>query len=75
MTKQTTLGESQITPSDTISVELIAPDSMPAIVKITWPLQPTVCDPRRFPEIAATIARLFAQAATTSTQIRARRRL
>lgn len=75
MSQITELASGQITPSEAMTVELVAPDSMPAIVKITWPLQPTVCDPRRFPETAATIARLFAQAATTLAQIRARRRL
>jgi hypothetical protein len=29
-----------------ITVEPISPDGMPPIVKITWPPQPTVADPR-----------------------------
>jgi hypothetical protein len=35
---------------------------MSAMVRIIWPPQPTVIDPRRFPDAAATIAQLFARA-------------
>jgi hypothetical protein len=73
MSQITELASGQITPSEAITVELVARDSMPAIVKITWPLQPTVCDPRRFPDIAGTIARLFAKASTELTRLRGHR--
>jgi hypothetical protein len=75
MSQITELAAAQLTPSEAITIDLVAPDDMPAGIRITWPLQPTMCDPRQFPETAATIARLFAQAATTLAQIRARRRL
>ena len=77
MSKQTTLAEAQITqtPHNTITVDLVEPTGMPAAILIAWPLQPTVCDPRRFPEVAATVARLFATAATELARIKARRRL
>jgi hypothetical protein len=32
------------------------------MVKITWPPQPTVVKPERFPDVAAAIAQLFARA-------------
>jgi hypothetical protein len=35
---------------------------MPAAVRIVWPAAPTVVDPRRFPDVAAQIAQLFARA-------------
>jgi hypothetical protein len=38
------------------------PDGMPPMVKITWPPQPTMVDPKRFPDVAAQIAQLFARA-------------
>jgi hypothetical protein len=77
MSKTSTLAEGQLTqsPQNTITVELVAPDDMPAIVRIVWPLQPTVSDPRRFPDTAAVIARQFAEAATTLARIRASKRL
>jgi hypothetical protein len=43
-------------------VELVEPDSMPAMVRIVWPMQPTIVDPKRFPDVAAQIAQLFARA-------------
>jgi len=42
--------------SDTLTVELVAPDDMQAAARIVWQLQPTVCDPRRFLSAAAVIA-------------------
>jgi hypothetical protein len=58
-----------------LSVELVEPDGMPAVVRIVWPTAPTVVDPKRFPDTAATVARLFAEAATTLASIKAKRRL
>jgi hypothetical protein len=57
----TPLASSQIN-HDRLTVELVEPDGMPPMVKITWPPQPTVVDPRRFPDVAAQIAQLFARA-------------
>jgi hypothetical protein len=47
---------------DHLSVELVEPDGMPAVVRIVWPPQPTAVDPKRFPDVAASIAQLFARA-------------
>jgi hypothetical protein len=70
------LASGTITPSgDMIEIALIQPDGMPAMVRVAWPLQPTVVDPRRFPDTAAVVVRLFAEASTTLAGIRARRRL
>jgi hypothetical protein len=57
----TPLATSQIN-HDQLTIELIEPDGMPAMVRIIWPPQPTVIDPKRFPDTAATIAQLFARA-------------
>jgi hypothetical protein len=54
-------------------VQLIEPDGMPDVVRITWPPQPAVVQPApRFPEVAATLTRLFAEAATTLAALKAR---
>jgi hypothetical protein len=47
---------------DQLAVELVEPDGMPSMVRIVWPPQPTLIDPRRFPDTAATVAQLFARA-------------
>jgi hypothetical protein len=57
----TPLASSQIN-HDQLAVELVEPDSMPAMVRIVWPSAPTIVDPKRFPDTAATIAQLFARA-------------
>jgi hypothetical protein len=70
------LASGTITPSgDMIEVVLIMPDSMPPAIRIAWPLQPIIADPRRFPDTAAMIARLFAEASTSLARIKASRRL
>jgi hypothetical protein len=43
----TPLASAQVN-HDTISIELIEPDSMPSMVRITWPEQPSIVDPRIF---------------------------
>jgi hypothetical protein len=75
MSKVTELALSQITPTTTITIELVEADETPAAIIIRWPVKPTVCHPRRFPDTAAHIARLFAEAATTLAAIKSRRPL
>ena len=47
---------------DHLKIELVEPDGMPATVRIVWPNAATVVDPKRFPDVAAAIAQLFARA-------------
>jgi hypothetical protein len=77
MSKSTTLAEGQITtsPHNTIAVELVEPEGMPAIVKIARPFQPTVCDPRCYTDLAAAAMKLPAEASTALARLRGRRRL
>ena len=69
------LAESQINASGGITVELVEADETPAAVIIRWPVKPTVLHPRRFPDTATVMARLFADAATTLAGIKPNRRL
>jgi hypothetical protein len=69
------LASGQHTATDAVVIELIEADETPAAVIIRWPLKATILHPRRFPDTAATIARLFAEAATTLASIKAKRRL
>ena len=60
---------------DRLSIDLVEPVGMPPAVRITWPAAPTIVDPKVFPDTAATIARLFAEAHTVLAGIKARRPL
>ena len=71
----THLASGQINGTDDIVVELVEADETPAVVIIRWPVKATILHPRRFPDTAAVIARLFAEAATTLASIKANRRL
>jgi hypothetical protein len=64
MDQRTQLATGQINGRDTITVELIKADETPAVVIIRWPSKASVVHPHRFPDRAATVAKLFAQAAT-----------
>jgi hypothetical protein len=86
MSNITPLAESQINRSirDVVTIELVEPDDRPAFpvigtpptfVRIVWPVQPTVLDPTHFPDVAATVAQLFARAHIVLAAIRAERRL
>ena len=60
-------------PDDVIRIELI--EDLEPLIVIHWPAKATMAHPQRFPEIAATAARLFATAATELASIKARRKL
>ena len=75
MSKITTLAAGQITAVDTITIELVEADETPAVIIVRWPAKPTILHPRRFPDTAAVIARLFAEAHTVLANIKAGRRL
>jgi hypothetical protein len=75
VSKVTELASGQLTSTETIIVELIETDETPAVVIVRWPSKPSVFHPRRFPDLAAMVARLFAEAATHLASIRRERRL
>jgi hypothetical protein len=71
----TPLASGQINSHDHLSVELVEPDSKPAMVRITWQVKATVCTPAQFDQVAATAMRLLANSVVTLAAIRARRKL
>ena len=75
MSKITELASSQITAGDSITIELVEADETPTVVIVRWPGKPTVCHPRRFPDTAAALARLFSTAHVELARIKARRTL
>jgi hypothetical protein len=75
MSQITELASGAINGTDALIVELVEADETPAVVIIRWPAKATVSHPRRFPDTAAMLTRLFAEAATTLASIKANRRL
>ena len=69
MSQITQLATGQITAVDTLAIELVETDEHPAVVIICWPDKPSVIHPRRFPDTAGMIARLFAEASTALARI------
>ena len=70
----TPLASSQIN-HDHLTVELVEPETMPAMVRIVRPPQPTVVDPKRFPDVAAAVAQLFARAHIVLAALKAGKQL
>jgi hypothetical protein len=73
MTESTELAHGTVNSADHLSVELVEPPHMPAIVRIAWPPQPTVVDPANYPAIAATITKIIAESATALARWKAGR--
>jgi hypothetical protein len=73
MSKLTILSEAQIgaTDAETIQVVFVEPDGMLSSVIILWPPQRSTIAPRDFPQVAATLTRVFASAATKLAGIKA----
>jgi hypothetical protein len=70
MSNPTILASAKIA-GDPITVELIDSGS----VTITWPSTPLSISKRRFPDLAATLTRLFANASTELARLKAGDRL
>ncbi len=67
MSQVTHLASGALTRSgDTITVELIQPDSMPAVVRIVWPAKPSVtaATPKALAALASAMVRTLAEAQT-----------
>jgi hypothetical protein len=78
MSETTQLAFCQLTPTDELAVQLLQPRMPPVertlhrtVVRIMWPVQPTLVDAREFPDTAAVVVKLFAGAATEPSRIRA----
>jgi hypothetical protein len=70
MSNPTTLAAAKIG-RESITIELVEPPDGPVTVTITWPKEVLSISPRRFPDLAALIARLFANASTELARIKA----
>ena len=75
MTQSTILSAGSINGADILTIELIQPDSTPAMVRIVWPTAATITTPAHYLEVASAAMRLLAEASTTLARIRASRRL
>jgi hypothetical protein len=75
VTQSTILSSGPINGADTLTIQLIQPDSMPAVVRIVWPTAATITTPAHYLAIASAAMHLLAEASTTLARIRASRRL
>ena len=73
MTQSTILSAGSINGADILTIELIQPDSTPAMVRIVWPTAATITTPAHYLEVASAAMRLLAEAATNLARIRASR--
>lgn len=77
----TDLARGTLNGGDELVVQLIRPRMpagertlKPSVVRIVWPLQPSILDARAYGDTAAALTRLFAESATTLAQLEARKR-
>ena len=70
MSKITELASGAITAADSVAIELVE-----TVVIVRWPNKPTVLRPRRLPDSASIVVRLFAEAHITLARIRSGKHL
>jgi hypothetical protein len=75
VTQSTVLSSGTVNGADTLTIEVIQPDSMPAVVRIIWPTAATITTPVSYREVASAAMRLLAETSTNVARIRASRRL
>jgi hypothetical protein len=75
VTQSTILSSGPINGPDTLTIEVIQPDNLPAVVRIVWPTAATITTPAHCLEVARAAMRLLTEASTTLARIRASRRL
>jgi hypothetical protein len=73
--QSTILSSGPINGADTLTIEVIQPDSMPTVVRIVWLTAATITTPGHYLEVASAAMRLLAEASTTLARVRASRRL
>jgi hypothetical protein len=71
--ESTDLARGAINGVDELSVQLIQPDGMPAVVRINWPLRPTTAAAAHYPAVAAAIVKIIAESATALARHKAGR--
>jgi hypothetical protein len=64
------LARGLINQSGQLSVELIEPADMPAVVRIVWLSATTITTPTRYTEVAAAAMKVLANAVTRYNQLR-----
>jgi hypothetical protein len=65
VTQSTILSSGPINGADTLTIEVVQPHSMPAVVRIVWPSAATITTPAHYLEVASAAMRLLAEASTT----------
>jgi hypothetical protein len=71
----TQLARGKITNADTLTIELIQPLELPAVIRIHWPDKPSICPPTQFDQAVAAAMRILSNAVVELAAIRVWRKL
>ena len=69
MSNSTTLGTLKIG-REPVTIELIEESGALPLVRVTWPNRGLSVSPRKFPDVAASLTRLFSSAAVELSRIK-----
>jgi hypothetical protein len=75
MSKRTELAAGQITNDDKLTIELVEPPKLPAMIKIRWPDKPSLCPPAQFDQAVAAAMRILSNAVVELAALRVRKKL
>jgi hypothetical protein len=75
MPNRTELAVGQITNHDKLTIELIEPPDLPAVIRIRWPDKPSMCPPAQFDQAVAAAMRILSNAVVELAALKVRKKL
>ena len=75
MNQTTQLASGLINGHDRLTVELVEPPDLPAVVLLRWPQKPSITTPDAYSNVAAACMQVLSAAVIELAAIRTRRRL
>jgi hypothetical protein len=75
MNQTTQLASGLINGHDRLTVELVEPVDLPAVVLLRWPQKPSACTPDAYANVAAAAMQVLAAAVTELAALKTWRRL
>jgi hypothetical protein len=73
--KVTPLAHGAINNSDHLTIELVEPPQLPAVVRLRWPEKPSLCPPAQLDAVVASAMRILANAVVELAALKVRKKL
>jgi hypothetical protein len=71
----TELAHGKITNNDHLTIELLEPPDLPAVIRLRWPDKATLCPPTQLDAVVAAAMRILVNAVVELAALRVRKKL